>query len=82
MNSTTREVGCDVKACCYLPYLLRYQLRLNSGSKAIVARYHSRRSSPFGKALSAYIEIFPAGEWIVDTILITFIYIEKLREDE
>jgi hypothetical protein len=56
------------------------QLRLN-GTKTVVARYHSGQSIPFRKPRSAYLEILPAGECIVDTILVTFIYIEKLRED-
>ncbi|KAF9467770.1 hypothetical protein BDZ94DRAFT_1247646 [Collybia nuda] len=58
------------------------ELHLNDETKAPVARFHSGRSGAFCKPQSACLEILPAGEHIIDTILVTFIYVEKLREDE
>ncbi|KAL0947265.1 hypothetical protein HGRIS_013387 [Hohenbuehelia grisea] len=57
------------------------KLCLNDGSKAVVAKYH-RPALGFNTGHSrAYLEIFPLGEGIADYILVTFVYIEKLRKD-
>jgi len=58
------------------------ELNVNDGAETPVARYHSGRSGLFSKPQDACLEICPAGEHMVDAILVTFIYIEKLREDE
>ncbi|RDB19297.1 hypothetical protein Hypma_013597 [Hypsizygus marmoreus] len=51
-------------------------------TKTHVAKFHPRSLGIIRKAHPAYLEIFPAGEHMVETILITFIYIEKLRKDK
>ncbi|KAF9023917.1 hypothetical protein BDZ89DRAFT_146397 [Hymenopellis radicata] len=44
-----------------------------------VAKFHRKHSRLFTKKRKAYLEVFPAGEHIVDAILVTFIYIETAR---
>jgi len=78
LNAAGPEVNCIIYVVLLLS-LRRYQLRLNNGSKTVVARYHS---DTFRKSRGAYLDISPAGERIVDMILVTFIYIERLRKDE
>lgn len=51
-------------------------------AKTPIARFHRPSLGIFGKAKPASLEIFLAGEDIVETIVITFIYIEKLRRDK
>jgi hypothetical protein len=46
-----------------------------------VARFHRKSLGIFRKARKASLEIFPTGEHIVDAIMVTFIYVEKLRKD-
>jgi hypothetical protein len=57
-----------------------FQLVLNDGSSPAVdvARYNRKLLT----AKDSYLEIFPAGEHMVDEILVTFIYIERLRTEE
>ncbi|KAG7086350.1 hypothetical protein E1B28_002311 [Marasmius oreades] len=70
-------------------WYLRYwhsELALNNEEKTPVAKFNRRsiHKSLFGKPSSgsAYLEIFPAGEHMVDEIFVTFIYIEKLRKEK
>lgn len=56
------------------------QLILNDGSETTIARFREKSLGIIGKAHPAQLEIQPAGEAIMDTILVTFIYIEKIRE--
>ncbi|EGN95739.1 hypothetical protein SERLA73DRAFT_186926 [Serpula lacrymans var. lacrymans S7.3] len=46
-----------------------------------VARFHKRSLGVIGQSHPPYLEIYPAGEHIVDAIVLTFIYVEKLRKD-
>jgi hypothetical protein len=64
-------------------YLLQYlsQLVVNNEEKPTVARFSRKNLGIVGAALPAALEITPAGEHMVETILVTFIYIEKLRKD-
>ncbi|KAF9463421.1 hypothetical protein BDZ94DRAFT_610006 [Collybia nuda] len=57
------------------------KLVLNDGKKTPIARFRQKSYGIFGRAHSARLEIEPAGEGIMDTILITFVYIEKTRKD-
>ncbi|KAH7908311.1 hypothetical protein BJ138DRAFT_1013027, partial [Hygrophoropsis aurantiaca] len=54
-------------------------LYLNDGSDKVIARFHRSNMGIIGKQRSACLEISPEGEHMVDIIIITFIYIEKLR---
>ncbi|KAF9009728.1 hypothetical protein BDQ17DRAFT_1235777 [Cyathus striatus] len=56
-------------------------LFLNDDSKTPVAHFHHKHYGIFRKKRPASLEIFPAGEHMMDLILVTFIYIEKLRVD-
>ncbi len=48
-------------------------------SNTPIAKFHRKHSGLFTKKRKAYLEVFPAGEHIVDAILVTFIYIETAR---
>jgi hypothetical protein len=56
-------------------------LYLNDAAKTPVALFHPKCFGIIGKKRPAYLEIFPAGEDIMDTILPTFLYVEKMRKD-
>ncbi|KAF8894852.1 hypothetical protein BD779DRAFT_867293 [Infundibulicybe gibba] len=51
----------------------------NDKAKTRVARFH-RKHYIFNRR-PASLEIYPGGEEIMDTILVTFIYVEKIRKD-
>jgi len=60
----------------------RSTLELNDGSKMLVAQSHRSDRGMFGKPpRQARLEIFPGFESLVDIILITFVFAEKLRKD-
>jgi len=65
--------------CLVAPVLCR-----SDGDKAPIARFHPRRVGFPGlwKGRDACLEILPAGEHIVDAIVMTFIYVEKRRRDK
>ncbi|KAF8061801.1 hypothetical protein FPV67DRAFT_1422867 [Lyophyllum atratum] len=58
------------------------QLVAKDAGKTPIAQLHRKSLGIFGKARPASLEILPAGENTVETILITFVYIEKLRKDK
>ncbi|KAF5379133.1 hypothetical protein D9615_005855 [Tricholomella constricta] len=62
------------------PYLS--QLRSHNEKQTLVARFNPGGNSCFFSARSPFLEILPAGEHIADAIVVSFVYIEKLREDE
>jgi hypothetical protein len=51
---------------------------MGDGSDRRVASYHRRR---FNDARPTSLEILPEGEHMVDLILVTFVYVEKVRKD-
>jgi hypothetical protein len=55
---------------------------LNDSIDTPVARYHCNSLGILSPTHAAYLEVFPAGEHIVDLIVVTFIYIERLRQEE
>ncbi|KAF8652775.1 hypothetical protein AX16_004167 [Volvariella volvacea WC 439] len=57
------------------------KLYLNDGSKTMVANYYTKFWSFRHKPENAYLEIMPNGEHMVDLIMITFLYIEKIRDE-
>jgi len=59
-----------------VPELIR-----RDAARTPVARFHRRRVGVFRKARRASLEIFPEGMHMVDFILITFVYIQKIRND-
>lgn len=58
------------------------QLSYDDASQAEVARYHRANLGVIGKRSSAFLEITPEGEHMLDLIILTFIYVEKLRKDK
>ncbi|KAJ8094057.1 hypothetical protein PM082_009947 [Marasmius tenuissimus] len=57
-------------------------LVLDGESETPVATFHAKNvGGIFGEKRHADLEIFPAGESIVDMILVTFIYTEKIRSN-
>lgn len=57
------------------------KLILDDGSKTPVAQSHRSDSGIIGKPQQARLEIFAGFEHLVDIILITYIFVEKLRKD-
>ncbi|KAK7040359.1 hypothetical protein VNI00_009829 [Paramarasmius palmivorus] len=57
-------------------------LTLNDGSKTPIAKFHQSNMGIITKKRRGVLEIFPLGEHMVDHILITFIYVEKIRRDD
>ncbi|KAJ3520937.1 hypothetical protein NMY22_g12523 [Coprinellus aureogranulatus] len=56
-------------------------LYTNDGTDTRVAKVHSKHYGIIGTARPATLEIFPAGEHMVDLIVVTLVYIEKLRRE-
>jgi len=59
----------------------RSTLQLNDDSKTLVARSHRSNIGIFTEPRQARLEIFPHFEHLADIILVTYIYVEKLRKD-
>lgn len=57
------------------------KLELNDGSKTPVARSHRSDVGIFKKPRQARLEILPDFEHLADIILVTYIYVEKMRKD-
>ena len=57
-------------------------MELNDGSNTIVAQSHRSNVGLIGGGpRPAYLEIFPDFEHLVDVILATYIFAEKIRKD-
>ncbi|KAH7909212.1 hypothetical protein BJ138DRAFT_1115166 [Hygrophoropsis aurantiaca] len=58
-------------------------LYLDDGSKpkTEVAKYHKRGFGIIGKKHDPYLDVFSEGKGILDTLILTFIYVEKLQMD-
>ncbi|KAK7000727.1 hypothetical protein R3P38DRAFT_2797034 [Favolaschia claudopus] len=57
------------------------KLKLNDGSDTPVAEYRCKSVGLISKARDPYLEIYPEFEHMVDEILITFVYVERLRSN-
>ncbi|EGN95606.1 hypothetical protein SERLA73DRAFT_142418 [Serpula lacrymans var. lacrymans S7.3] len=57
-------------------------LELNDGSETPVAHFHGSSWSTGGTVIEPCLEIFAVGEHIVDIIVTTFVYVEKLKRLE
>ena len=55
---------------------------MNDSAKTPVARFHRRRLGIIGASRPASLEIFGAGKDMVDLIVVTGVYMEKLRKDK
>ena len=58
------------------------QLFVNNSAKTPVAFYHRRQLGIIGEARPASLEIFEAGKEMIDLIVVTGVYMEKLRKDK
>ncbi|KAG5637190.1 hypothetical protein H0H81_005447 [Sphagnurus paluster] len=65
----------------WLLQALTSKLIINDGTKTLVAYFHRRGLRVIGKPKRASLQIFASGAHIVHEILITFIYVEKIRND-
>jgi hypothetical protein len=57
------------------------QLFLNDSSNEPIAKFHDRQFGLLTGPNPAVLEIFSAGKDMVEWILMTFVYVEKLRGD-
>ncbi|KAA1475821.1 hypothetical protein DENSPDRAFT_448767 [Dentipellis sp. KUC8613] len=57
----------------------RSSLSRNDSSNTRIAQYHRRSYGIIGKAHKAYLEICPEGLNIADEIVVTFVYVERRR---
>jgi len=53
----------------------------DDGEEAVLAKFLDKTLGIIGPACPASLEIFPAGEEIMDYIFVTFLYVEKVRRD-
>jgi len=53
---------------------------VNDSAKTPVAYFHRRKLGIIGDARPASLEIFTAGQDMVDLIVVTGVYVEKLRK--
>ncbi|KAF8061805.1 hypothetical protein FPV67DRAFT_1510493 [Lyophyllum atratum] len=73
--------GLDGQEYKWISESFNSKLVVNNEAQTFVARSHQRHLGIFGKGKPASLEISTAGEHMVQEILITFIYVEKLRKD-
>ncbi|KAJ8474957.1 hypothetical protein ONZ45_g3782 [Pleurotus djamor] len=57
------------------------ELTRQDRTRTPIARYEPEEVQIIGKSKKATLEIYPEGEHMVDTIIVSFVYIEKLRKE-
>ncbi|KAJ7490970.1 hypothetical protein FB451DRAFT_628578 [Mycena latifolia] len=57
------------------------KLTLHDDAETQVARYHSKKRGLLSKPQKASLEVFSPFEDMVDEIVVTFVYMERLREE-
>ncbi|PFH53535.1 hypothetical protein AMATHDRAFT_137257 [Amanita thiersii Skay4041] len=57
------------------------ELLINNDDQTPVATFHRGRFGIFRKSQPASLEIYPEGMHMLDLIMVTFVYIQKLRND-
>jgi len=77
-HTFTGPDGCSYK---WVMYMTEVALWLDDRSETEVARYHRATLGINGKRKSAFLEVAPQAEHILDFVIFTFIYVEKLRMD-
>ncbi|KAG7086287.1 hypothetical protein E1B28_002251 [Marasmius oreades] len=78
-------VGDDGREYRWLLGACTSELELNDEYKTPVAKFDRRNVGSvfgFGKKRPAVLKNFPAGEHMVDLIMLTFLYIEHVRRDD
>ena len=66
---------------CVISFVV-WQLSLDDASRTEVARHHRATLGIIGKRRSASLDIAPQAERMLDLVILTFIYVEKLRMDK
>ncbi|KAL0947775.1 hypothetical protein HGRIS_013851 [Hohenbuehelia grisea] len=57
------------------------ELTAQDPSRTPIARYEPEQPNLVSKTKKATLEIYPEGEHMVDTIVVSFVYMEKIRKD-
>jgi hypothetical protein len=57
------------------------QLETADRSKQRIAKFHRKRFGIFSKSRHAYVEVLEGGMHMLDQIVTTFVFVEKLRRD-
>ncbi|TFK64518.1 hypothetical protein BDN72DRAFT_901481 [Pluteus cervinus] len=78
LGSSRKFIGPDGKEYKWILNPKTPTLVLNDAARTFVAKLHIKHYGIFHKARPAFLEISPLGMHMVDLILITFVYIEKL----
>jgi len=81
LERTRTFIGPDGRPYKWVMYMSEVALWLDDGSEIEIARYHKAELGIFGKRKSAFLEIAPRVEHMLDYVVLTFIYVEKLRMD-
>ncbi|KAH7921063.1 hypothetical protein BV22DRAFT_1122391 [Leucogyrophana mollusca] len=79
IRTFTGPDGCSYKWKLNFKFVVLY---LNDDSETEVARYHRDSLGIIGKKHGPYLEVFSQGEHMLDLLIFTFIYVEKLRMDK
>ncbi|KAL0570908.1 hypothetical protein V5O48_011048 [Marasmius crinis-equi] len=72
----------DGKEYKWLLHWWNSELITNDENKIKVAKFTQKGLGIIGKSHPGFLEIFPAGEHMVDEIFMTFVYIERLRKEK
>jgi len=82
LGRTRTFTGPDGRQYKWVMYMKDVVLWLDDGSETEIARYHRATLGIIGKRRSAFLEIAPwQAEHMLDYVVLTFIYVEKLRMD-
>ena len=83
MHQRVVVVGVNVwfRLGCVISFVV-WQLSVDDASRTEIARYHRATLGIIGKRRSACLDIVPQAEHMLDLIILTFIYVEKLRMDK
>ncbi|KAG6861791.1 hypothetical protein C0995_012295 [Termitomyces sp. Mi166 len=73
--------GIDGREYKWLLRSFSCKLITNDDSNTVVAKFHRESLGIIGEARPASLEIFETGEHMIQEILLTFVYIEKIRKD-
>jgi len=87
VGALLRHLRVRSSVCFFLRSLIQLtgvfclQLETADESKTLIARSHRSNLGIIGKQRNASLEISPAGQHIVDDIVVTFLWMEKIRSD-
>jgi hypothetical protein len=58
-----------------------FKLLLNDGLQMPVVHSHRSNSGAISQAHQVCLEIYPRFEHLINTLMVTYVYVEKLRKD-